>query len=155
RLGAVDRLDARYAQRAAADRTGPKGDALVKRYVRAWIAAIYLVVAGPVACGLASAAEAPAADLSQYVPSDIGLTVEGRDLHAGRRVAGAGPVWARGQNFPASAGGQAEQGKHVGRFSAELKRHLGIGWNDLRSRLFGRRGVVGFFPPQSGDNTPN
>jgi hypothetical protein len=94
-------------------------------------------------------------DLFQVVPADVGLTVEARDLHTTLSNFVDGPVFRRWKQYPPLAKWNAEQESQFQRLSQQLKRQLGVSWDDLRSRLFSRQWVLGVFPPRDGGRDPD
>lgn len=93
--------------------------------------------------------------LLAVVPADVGLAVEARDLHTALTTFAAGPMFARWKQYPPLAQWHADQEKQIEDFSHQLRKHLGISWDDLRSRLFGKQWVLAVYPPKSGDDKPD
>lgn len=123
---------------------------------------IYRLIA-PAVCGLVAlfvpdvspAAETPVElGLAQYVPAEVGLCVEGRGVSAAVSEFLDGPMYARWKNYPPLAAWHAEQGRQIEKLSQVLKQNLGVGWDDLRSRLFGRSWLLAVFPPDLSGAAP-
>ncbi len=103
-----------------------------------------------------AATVAPVAeDLLGAVPDDVGLCIEARNLHDHLRDFAAGPMFARWKEYPPLAKLYAEQRVQLDRLSLHLKRHFGVSWDDLRSRLFGTQWVLGVYPPAEGKGPPD
>jgi hypothetical protein len=98
---------------------------------------------------LAPAVAFAAPTLSRLVPADIGLCVEAEGLHAEVEEFLAGPLFARWRAFPPLAQWQAEQRAHLAKFNTALRSNIGVSWDDLRSRLFGREWLLAVYPPSS------
>lgn len=95
---------------------------------------------------LAAAAEAP---LARFAPPDIGLCIEAEGLHEQVESFLNGPLYKRWRAFPPLAQWHDQQRAQVAKMSAVLKANLGVSWDDLRSRLFGRQWLLAVYPPAS------
>ena len=93
---------------------------------------------------LASAAEVP---LARFAPPDIGLCIEAEGLHEQVESFLHGPLYERWRAFPPLAQWHDQQRAQVTKMSAVLKANLGVSWDDLRSRLFGRQWLLAVYPP--------
>jgi hypothetical protein len=102
-----------------------------------------------------AASEVGPSDLFEVVPADVGLTVEARDLHSTLTNFFEGPVFRRWKQYPPLAKWNADQESQIKKLSEQLKRQLGVSWEDLRSRLFSRQWVLGVYPPRAGDRDPD
>jgi hypothetical protein len=103
----------------------------------------------------AVAPEVGPSDLFEVVPADVGLTVEARDLHSTLTNFVDGPVFRRWKQYPPLAKWSTDQESQIKKLSQQLKRQLGVSWEDLRSRLFSRQWVLGIYPPRAGDRDPD
>ncbi|MBL9081228.1 MAG: DUF3352 domain-containing protein [Planctomycetales bacterium] len=108
-----------------------------------------ILLAAFVTSVLAPAVAFAAPTLSRLVPADIGLCVEAEGLHAEVEEFLAGPLFERWRAFPPLAQWQAEQRAHLAKFNTALRSSIGVSWDDLRSRLFGREWLLAVYPPSS------
>lgn len=95
---------------------------------------------------IVSAAESP---LARYTPADIGLCIEAEGLHEQVETFLNGPLYRRWRAFPPLAQWHDQQRAQMMKMSAVLKANLGVSWDDLRSRLFGRQWLLAVYPPTS------
>ena len=95
---------------------------------------------------LVAAAEVP---LARFSPPDIGLCIEAEGLHQQVESFLNGPLYERWRAFPPLAQWHDEQRAQVTKMSSVLKANLGVSWDDLRSRLFGRQWLLAVYPPAS------
>lgn len=134
---------------------------MTRTFLRSLIASVCLV-AVVTACATSQAADAaPSAQpnssdgLLAAVPDDVGLCITADNLHAALAEFAAGPMFARWKEYPPLAKWHAEQREQLDKLSFQLKRHFGVSWDDLRSRLFGKQWVLGVYPPANGQGPPD
>ncbi|MBA4019013.1 MAG: hypothetical protein C0483_17735 [Pirellula sp.] len=112
--------------------------------LRRWVVAALLTAC--TSLRLVSAAEVP---LARFAPSDIGLCIEAEGLHQHVEAFLNGPLYERWRAFPPLAQWHDEQRAQLTKMNSVLKANLGLSWDDLRSRLFGRQWLLAVYPPAS------
>lgn len=122
----------------------------MRRFTTTAFVALSLITGWLSACGFAVAD----GDLLRFVPREVGICIEARDLHTAISEFVDGPMFARWTAHPALAKWHAEQRAQLEKASQQLKRQFGVSLDDLKSRLFGKQWVLGVVPTVAGASGP-
>src|SRR5262245_36876307 len=111
-----------------------------------------LVLAGLVFAALAApAAAAPRDELLRYIPDDIGFCLLVQDLRGHAAQVLASPFGqAFGKSALAAAIVGSKEWKQLADAEQFFKKHLGVGWADLRDDIFGDAFAFAYRPGPPG-----
>lgn len=112
----------------------------------AWCAALGLVPGG-IRAAEPSLGPAP---FSAWVPADVGLCLEIRDLARHARRFCEGELYRRLQHYPPLEKWIAEHGPELAKLSGQLRQRLGVSPEEVWTQLLGRQVLVGVWPPEPG-----